>query len=128
MRHATPVLTEKAPRPSGAYSQAVVAPPFVFLSGQGPFDAAKNLVEGGIEAELRAVMANLKAVAEAVGCSLQDAVRFGVYLRDLADMPTVNQVFEEMLSPPFPARTTIQSDLTRFRVEADCVLYAPDLK
>lgn len=123
MRHAQPITTTDSPEPSGAYSQAVSAPPFVFLSGQGPFNAGtRELVQGDTETQLRAIMGNLDAVARAAGGSLADAVRFGVFLRDLDDLPLVNKVFEEVLAPPFPARTTVQSNLTRFRVEVDAVL------
>jgi reactive intermediate/imine deaminase len=127
MNQATRIVeTTAAPQPSGTYSQAVVAPPFVFLAGQGPFEPkSRTLVAGDTETQLRAVMANLEAVARAAGGSLADAVRFGVYLRDLDDMPVVNRIFEELLMPPYPARTTIQSSLTRFDVEVDAVLYLP---
>jgi 2-iminobutanoate/2-iminopropanoate deaminase len=70
-------------------------------------------------------MENLEAVARAAGSSLADTVRFGVFLRDLSDLAVVNEVFEDLLSPPYPARTTVQSNLTRFDVEVDAVLYAP---
>ena len=104
--------------------QAAVAGPFVFLAGQGPFEpGTRALVEGNTEQQLRAVMRNLEAVAAAAGSSLKDAVRFGVYLRELADMPVVNRVFAELFDPPYPARTTIQSELVRFSVEVDAVLY-----
>lgn len=126
MRFATPVTTPKAPKPSGVYSQAVTAGPFIFLSGQGPFDATtRELVQGDTDLQLRVVMRNLEAVAAAAGSSLSDAVRFGVFLRDLADLAVVNEVFQELFEPPFAARTTVQSDLTRFAVEVDAVLYAP---
>lgn len=126
MKHATVISTERAPTPSGIYSQAVVAPPFIFLAGQGPFDPDTRQVVGeDTHTQLRVVMTNLQAVAEAAGSSLDEAVRFGVYLRDLADMPAVNEVFSELFSKPYAARTTIQSDLKRFRVEVDAVLYLP---
>lgn len=126
MRAAIPVQTENAPKPGGTYSQAVVAPPFIYLAGQGPFDPhTRELVEGDTETQLRAVMRNLQAVAEAAGSTLEDAVRFGVYLRNLEDMGIVNKVFTELLNPPYPARTTIHSALERFSVEVDAVLYAP---
>lgn len=128
MRHAQAIATSSAPAPSGTYSQAVVAPPFIFLSGQGPLDAAtRELIEGSAEVQLRAIMGNLAEVAASAGASLEDAIRFGVYLADLGDIGIVNDVFTDLLSPPYPSRTTIQSDLRRFKVEVDCVLYNPSL-
>ena len=129
MKYAKAISTPLAPAPSGIYSQAVVAPPFIFLSGQGPFEpATRELVQGDTEAQLRAVMKNLEAVADAAGSSLRDAVRFGVYLSNLAEVGIVNKVFEEVFDPPYPARTTIQSTLTRFNVEVDCVLYMTETR
>src|SRR5580693_2632019 len=69
-----PITTTSAPAPSGGYSQGIVAEPFLFLSGQGPFDEAGELVNGSIEAQVRQVFANLQAVAEAAGTSLAQAL------------------------------------------------------
>ncbi len=126
MKFATAVSTTLVPSPSGAYSQAAIAGPFIFLAGQGPFDPTSREIVGiDIESQLRRVVANLEAVAIESRSTLAHAVRFGVYLRALSDAGIVNRVFEELLSPPFASRTTIQSDLTRFLVEVDAVLYHP---
>jgi 2-iminobutanoate/2-iminopropanoate deaminase len=117
-----PITTEHAPAPSGGYSQGIVAEPFLFLSGQGPFDAGGELVGGSIEAQVRQVFANLHAVAEAAGSSLSRAVRVGVYLSDLEHFETMDRVYREIFEEPRPARTTIQSDIVGFDVEADAVV------
>src|SRR4051794_14057133 len=78
------ISTADAPAPSGAYSQGIAAGGLLFLAGQGPFDSAGDLVDGSIEAQVRQVFANLDAVARAAGATLNDAVRVGVYLSDLA--------------------------------------------
>ena len=115
-----------APAPSGIYSHAVVAAPFVFISGQAPLDARTGEVVGEtFEEQLRQTLANLTAIAAEVDGTLADVVRFGVYLSDLTDRQALNAVFEELFTPPFPARTTIHSDLVRFLVEIDAVLYLP---
>lgn len=116
-----------APAPSGGYSQAIVAGGFLHLSGQGPYDASGALVgEGSIEAQVRQVFANLAAVAEAAGGSLQNAVRCGIYLSDLAHFDAFDRVYRELFSDPMPARTTIQTDLVGFDVEADAVVWLGD--
>lgn len=119
------ISTPDAPAAIGTYSQAVAAGGAVWLSGQIPLDpASMQLVEGDIEAEVRQVFNNLAAVARAAGAALDDAVRLTVYLTDLADFGTVNQVMEEVLSPPYPARVTVQvAALPKgARVEVDAVL------
>jgi 2-iminobutanoate/2-iminopropanoate deaminase len=125
MHPAVPVFTAEAPEPSGTYSQAVIAPPFIFLAGQGPIDPkTQQLVDGDTESQLRLVMRNLASVAVAAGSSLGQAIRFGVFLRRADDVQVVNRVFAELLTNPYPARTTVQSDLP-FSVEVDAILYAP---
>jgi 2-iminobutanoate/2-iminopropanoate deaminase len=116
------ITTADAPAASGGYSQGIVAESFLFLSGQGPFDAAGGLVGSSIEAQVRQVFANLQAVAEAAGSSLARAVRVGVYLSDLEHFEAMDRVYREIFGEPRPARTTIQSDIVGFDVEADAVV------
>jgi 2-iminobutanoate/2-iminopropanoate deaminase len=116
------ITAANAPTPSGGYSQGIVAQGFLFLSGQGPFDASGELVDGSIEIQVRQVFANLQAVAEAAGASLSQAVRVGVYLSDLEHFDVMDRVYREIFAEPRPARTTIQSDIVGFDVEADAVV------
>lgn len=119
------IATADAPAAIGTYSQAVAAGGAIWLSGQIPLDpATMTLVEGGIEAEVRRVFDNLAAVAAAAGASLDDAVRLTVYLTDLRDFGVVNEVMQEILRPPYPARATVQvAALPKgARVEVDAVL------
>lgn len=119
------IATSNAPAAIGTYSQAVAAGGSIWLSGQIPLDpATMDLVGGGIENEVRQVFRNLAAVAEAADASLADAARITVYLTDLADFAVVNRVMEEVLSPPYPARATVQvAALPKgARVEVDAVL------
>jgi 2-iminobutanoate/2-iminopropanoate deaminase len=120
------VTTPSAPAPSGGYSQAIVAGELLFLSGQGPYDERGRLVGESVEEQVRQVFANLQAVAEAAGGSLSRAVRVGVYLSDLAHFDEMDRVYREIFSEPRPARTTIQTDLVDFNVEADAVVYLGD--
>lgn len=119
------IATPDAPAAIGTYSQAVAAGGMVWLSGQIPLDpSTMKLVEGDIEAEVRQVFRNLGAVAAAAGGTLDDVVRFTVFLTDLGDFAVVNRVMEEVLRPPYPARVTVQvSALPKgARVEIDAVL------
>ena len=121
-----PVNTSAAPAPSGGYSQAIVADRFLLLSGQGPYSPDGSLVDGSIERQARQVFANLQAVAAAAGGSLARAVRVGVYLSDLAHFDEMDRVYREIFGEPRPARTTIQTDLVGFHIEADAVVLLGD--
>ncbi|MGH8179389.1 MAG: RidA family protein [Steroidobacteraceae bacterium] len=120
------IHTEQAPKAIGTYSQAVRAGDTVYLSGQIPFDPVTNeLITGNIEAEIRRVFENLKAVAEAAGGTLAQAVKVNVYLTDLAHFPKVNEIMATYFPQPYPARAAVGvAALPRgARVEAECVLY-----
>jgi len=122
-RHA--IATDKAPSAIGPYSQAVRSGKTVFLSGQIPLDPATGqLVEGDIAAQTRRVFDNLQAVCQAAGGSLDDVMRIGIYLTDLADFASVNAVMADYFSAPYPARSTIEvAGLPRgARVEVDAIL------
>lgn len=122
-RHA--IATDKAPAAIGPYSQAVRSGKTVFLSGQIPLDPATGqLVEGDIAAQTRRVFDNLQAVCQAAGGSLEDVMRIGIYLTDLADFASVNAVMADYFSAPYPARSTIEvAGLPRgARVEVDAIL------
>ncbi|MGC5617248.1 RidA family protein [Georgenia sp. Z1491] len=111
-----------APAPAGPYSSGIVSGGFLFLAGQGPFDADSKLVGETFADQVRQTFANLEAVANAAGTSMTNAVRIGVYLNDMADWPEFNEVSKEHLSEPYPARTSIQADLSGFLVEIDAVV------
>jgi reactive intermediate/imine deaminase len=120
------IHTSKAPQAIGPYSQAVRAGDTVYLSGQIPLDpATMQLVSGDIEAEIRQVFENLKAVAEASGGSLANAVKVNVFLTDLGHFAKVNEIMATYCTEPFPARAAIGvAQLPRgARVEIECVLY-----
>ena len=97
-----------------------------YLSGQIPLDpTTMQLVSGEIEVEIRQVFENLKAVAEASGGSLANAVKVNVFLTDLAHFAKVNEIMATYCSQPYPARAAIGvAQLPRgARVEIECVLY-----
>jgi len=103
-----PITSENAPAAIGTYSQAIRTGDLVFLSGQIPLDPkTMEIVPGDFEARARQVFANLKAVAEAAGGSLDDIIKVNVYLTDLANFATVNTVMADYFSQPFPARAAV---------------------
>lgn len=104
----TPIQTDRAPAAIGTYSQAVESGGLVFLSGQIPLDpAGMELVAGDMRAQIVRVFDNLKAVAAAAGCGLDDCLKLTVYLTDLAHFPLVNEVMAEYFSEPYPARAAV---------------------
>jgi 2-iminobutanoate/2-iminopropanoate deaminase len=103
------IHTVAAPDAIGPYSQAVAAGDYVFTSGQIGLDPASGqLVEGGIEAQTRQVMANLAAVLAAAGLTFADVVKTTIFLIDMNDFTTVNGVYGESFEDgPKPARSTV---------------------
>lgn len=120
------ITAPTAPAPAGPYSPGIVHGGFLFLAGQGPFDAEGTMVGGTFAEQVRQTFANLEAVANAAGTSMAHAVRIGVYLNDMADWPEFNEVSREHLTEPYPARTSIQADLSGFLVEIDAIVAIPD--
>jgi 2-iminobutanoate/2-iminopropanoate deaminase len=118
----TSIRSDAAPPPGGPYSQAIRSGGFLFLAGQGPFRLDSSKVEGSFEEQARQTFLNLEAVAAAAGASLTDAVRVGVYLRDMSNFTALNRIYIEFFRDPMPARTTIQSNLPGFEIEVDAVL------
>ena len=119
------VSTTDAPQPGGPYSQAVVAGGLVFLAGQTPKTPAGEAVSGSFADQANQVFDNLEAVARAAGSSLHDAVRVGVFLRDMGDFAELNRIFVERFGRELPARTTVPADLPGFSIEVDAVLALP---
>ena len=120
------IHTERAPQAIGPYSQAVRAGDTVYLSGQVPFDpVTMQLVSGDIEVQVRRVFENLKAVAEAAGGSLAQAVKVNIFLTDLGHFAKVNEIMTLYCAKPYPARSTIGvASLPRgAQVEIECVLH-----
>ena len=119
------IHTDKAPAAIGTYSQAVRVGDTVYVSGQIPLDpVSMQLVTGDIDAEIRRVFDNLKAVALAAGGTLSDAVKVNVFLTDLAHFARVNEIMATYFQQPYPARAAVGvAALPRgARVEVECIL------
>lgn len=118
------ISTPNAPAAIGTYSQAVRAGQTVYLSGQIGLEPASGQLVEGVEQQIEQVFRNLKAVAEAAGGSLADAVKINIYLTDLAHFAKVNEAMSRHFVQPYPARAAVGvASLPRgAQVEADAVL------
>jgi 2-iminobutanoate/2-iminopropanoate deaminase len=102
------IQTAQAPTPIGPYSQGVVKSPLLFTAGQVGIDPTTGkLVEGGIEAESRQALQNLRAIVEAAGGSLEDVVKTTIFLTDIREFTACNAVYSEFFPHRPPARTTV---------------------
>lgn len=103
-----PVQTDSAPKAIGPYAQAIKANGFLYTAGQIPIDPKTgNFVEGGITAQTRQVLENLRAVLEAGGSSLDRVIKATVFLKNMADFAAMNEVYAQYLSSAKPARSTV---------------------
>jgi 2-iminobutanoate/2-iminopropanoate deaminase len=103
------VTTDKAPQAIGPYSAAVKVGNFVYTAGQIGIDPATGeVVPGGVEAETRQALTNLKYILEAAGASLENVVKTTVFLRDINDFAKMNGVYAEFFTANYPARSAVQ--------------------
>ena len=101
------ITSDQAHSAIGPYSQAIKVGNTVYLSGQIPLDPATMEVVEGFEAQVCRVFDNLSAVAEAAGGKLQDIVKLNIFLTDLGNFATVNEIMERYFEKPYPARAAI---------------------
>ena len=117
-------LGPSVPVPVGAYSPAVRAGPFVFVSGQIPRDPETGeLIGDDIESQTRQVIANVKRALEAAGASLSDVVSVIVYLADVDDWGRFNTAYKDLMPKPYPTRTALGANLRGIMVEISAVAY-----
>jgi 2-iminobutanoate/2-iminopropanoate deaminase len=125
------VQTDDAPKAIGPYSQAIKIENLVYTAGQIPIDPGTgNFVEGGIAAQTRQVLENLKSVLAAAGSSLDQVVKTTVFLKNIGDFAAMNEVYGEYLGNAKPARSTVAvAELPRGAlVEIDLVALAGSAK
>lgn len=118
-----------APAPQGAYSPAVRAGNFIFVSGQGPIDPkTQQFVFGDIREQTALVLENIRRILEGCGASLRHVVKCSVFLADARDFAAMNEVYGKFFGDAKPARTTVQSTLVAdgMKVEIDCVACLPE--
>lgn len=103
------IATNDAPAAIGPYSQAIKVGNIIFTSGQIPIDPQSGqVVEGGVAAQVARVMANLQAVLAAAGASLDDVVKTTLYIKDMNDFGTINEVYGRYFTKEPPARSCVE--------------------
>jgi 2-iminobutanoate/2-iminopropanoate deaminase len=122
------IQTKRGAPPAGAYSQGWRAGDFLFVTGTGPMDPASGkLVGDTIEQQTDQTITNIAAILEADGASLNDVVKVNVHLSDTSLFARYNAVYSQRFSRPYPARTTVGSDLGHtpgMLIEIDCIAYS----
>ena len=122
------IQTKRGAPAQGAYSQGWRAGDFVFVTGTGPIDPVSGkLVGDDIEKQTEQTIANLAAILDADGASLNDVVKMNVHLSDTSLFARYNEVYSRLFSRPYPVRTTVGSDLGHspgMLIEIDCIAYS----
>lgn len=119
------ITTTEAPAAIGVYSQAVESGNTLYISGQIPLiPDSMEIVSENIEEQIEQVFDNLTAICVEAGTKLDDAIKFNVYLTDLAHFPKVNTAMEQRLAAPYPARAVVEvSALPKgVQVEVDAIV------
>lgn len=120
----TPLTLGKPP--VGAYSPAVRAGDFLFLSGQVPTDPETGaLIGDDVPTQTHAVLDRIERVLKEAGATLDDVVSVNAYLADINDWDSFNEAYKSRFQPPFPARTTVGAGLHGFLVEISVTAYLP---
>ncbi len=103
------ISTKNAPQAIGPYSQAVKTGNLIFISGQIPLNPETgDLVSGSIEDEANQVLNNIKSICDAAGYGFEDIVKITIFLTDLGNFTTVNEVMAKHFVEPYPARATVE--------------------
>ena len=119
-------LAADVPLPSGAYSPAVRAGDFVYVSGQVPKDLRTGSVVGTtVQAQTQQVISNIREVLAAANATLHDVVSATIYLTNEDDWGTVNEIWKAAFATPYPSRTTVGARLRGILVEISVIAYRP---
>jgi 2-iminobutanoate/2-iminopropanoate deaminase len=120
----SPVILPDLPPPKGPYSPAVRAGPFIYVSGQVPRDPASGqLIGDDVATQTRQTLSNVQRILEHCGASLRDVISVTVYLANVDDWGSMNEVYTEFFSAPLPSRTAVGADLRDILVEITVVAY-----
>lgn len=102
------IYSDKAPKPIGAYSQAILIGDLLFVSGQIAINPKSGEFEDGdIESQTTRVLENIKGILEEAGFSFNDVVKTTIYLTKMEEFARVNSIYEKYVTNPFPARSTV---------------------
>ncbi|MCJ1237627.1 hypothetical protein MMC14_005614 [Varicellaria rhodocarpa] len=117
-----PVFTKDAFPPAGPYSQAIVTPTLVYVSGQIPADAAGNLVEGSIGEKTAACIANIKSILLAADSSIEKVVKVNVFITDMVNFAPMNEEYEKhFVSKPARSCVAVYQLPKGVDVEIECI-------
>jgi len=120
------ITAEKGAKPVGPYSHAIVCNgTLLFVSGQGPTNPQTGQAPETFREAAIQTLTNVKTILEAAGATMADVVKVHAYLRDMKDFPVFNEVYKEFFPQPYPARTTVQSNLT-IPIEVDAIAVLPE--
>lgn len=119
------LLSDKAPKPIGPYSQAVEFENLIFTSGQIALDTHGKIVSSEIEEQTKKVIENLKNILEDNGSSLENVIKTTVFLKDMIDFNSMNEVYNTYFGTSLPARSTVEvSRLPKdVRVEIEAIAF-----
>jgi 2-iminobutanoate/2-iminopropanoate deaminase len=114
--------------PKGIYSPAIMAKgTMVFVSGQGPVNPDGEFQFGTFEEQAKLTFDNVTKLLQAAGTSWANVVRTGVFLADLGNFGKMNGIYQQYLTEPYPARTTVQAVLPpQMAIEVDCIAIIPE--
>ncbi|HSE96884.1 MAG TPA: Rid family detoxifying hydrolase [Blastocatellia bacterium] len=117
------VQTDRAPRSSNPYSQAIIAGNTIYVAGQVPINPRTGqAVTGPFEEQAVQVFENIKSIVEAAGATMNNVARVNVYLANLSDFAKMNEIYRRYFSEDYPARTTVGAQLlSTFLIEVDCI-------
>jgi 2-iminobutanoate/2-iminopropanoate deaminase len=122
------VFPKGSPSPRGAYSPAIRAGDFIYVSGQGSIDPATDQFSpGDIRRQTTLTLGNIGRILDACGATIQDVVKCSVFLRDASEFQQMNEAYAQFFGDHRPARTTVEAKfhVPEMRVEIDCVAYKP---
>ena len=124
----TEVTIDRPLKPKGPYSLGIIGRgELLFVSGVGPVDLeTQEFITDSFEEQASLTLDHLKSVIEAAGAHLADVVKVNVYLSDMKDFPTLNSLYSRYFPKPYPARTTIQSNLLGFLIAVDAIVCMPE--
>jgi 2-iminobutanoate/2-iminopropanoate deaminase len=125
VHHREALKPEGLAPPKPPYSSVIVTGDLVYTAGQGPYDAAGNLVSEDFAEQAHQAFKNIGICLTAAGCGFEDVVKVNGFLTDLADFPTYNEIYREYFTEPYPARTTVGTQLLGFKIEVEAIARKP---
>ncbi len=119
------ITAEKGAKPAGPYSHAIACQgTMLFVSGQGPVNPETGATPESFNDAAIQTLRNVQTIVEAAGATMADVVKVNAYLRDMDDFAVFNRIYSEFFSEPYPARTTVQSNMN-IPIEVDVIVVLP---